>query len=73
MLWLTRMPQTPSVDSSLPGPTMSAAGFTPAKAVALTVIVVPRVNVDGFDGKKADATPLTHATGTQEVAPWRER
>jgi predicted deacylase len=32
---------------------------------ALTVVVVPRVNVDGFDGKKADGTPLTNATGTQ--------
>ena len=38
---------------------------------ALTVIVVPRVNVDGFDGKKADGTPLTNATGTQ-IPPWRE-
>jgi len=26
MLWLTRMPQIPSVESSLPGPTMSATG-----------------------------------------------
>ena len=38
---------------------------------ALKVIVVPRVNVDGFDGKKADGTPLTNATGTQ-IPPWRE-
>jgi predicted deacylase len=38
---------------------------------ALKVIVVPRVNVDGFDGKLADGTPITNATGTQ-VPPWRE-
>jgi len=38
---------------------------------ALKVIVVPRVNVDGFDGNKADGTPLTNATGTQ-IPPWRE-
>jgi hypothetical protein len=38
---------------------------------ALKVIVVPRVNVDGFDGVKADGTPLTNAAGTQ-VPPWRE-
>jgi len=38
---------------------------------ALKVIVVPRVNVDGFDGTKADGTPLTNAAGTQ-VPPWRE-
>jgi len=43
-------------------------GIPPSVGIraALTVIVAPRVNVDGFDGKKADATPLTHATGTQE-------
>jgi hypothetical protein len=38
---------------------------------ALTVIVVPRVNVDGFDGENADGTPLTNATGTT-VPPWRQ-
>jgi hypothetical protein len=38
---------------------------------ALTVIVVPRVNVDGFDGENADGTPITNATGTQ-IPPWRE-
>jgi hypothetical protein len=38
---------------------------------ALRVVIVPRVNVDGFDGKKADGTPLTNAAGTQ-VPPWRE-
>ena len=37
---------------------------------ALTVIVVPRVNVDGFDGEKPDGTPITNATGTQ-IPPWR--
>ena len=31
----------------------------------LTVVVVPRVNVDGFDA------PVTNATGTQ-IPPWRE-
>jgi hypothetical protein len=38
---------------------------------ALTVIVVPRVNVDGFDGTNADGTPLMGATGTT-VPPWRQ-
>jgi hypothetical protein len=38
---------------------------------ALTVVVVPRVNVDGFDGENADGTPITNATGTQ-IPPWRE-
>jgi Zinc carboxypeptidase len=37
----------------------------------LTVVVVPRVNVDGFDGVKADGTPITNAAGTQ-IPPWRE-
>jgi predicted deacylase len=37
----------------------------------LTVVVVPRVNVDGFDGEKPDGTPITNATGTQ-IPPWRE-
>ena len=31
----------------------------------LTVVIVPRVNVDGFDGE------VTNATGTQ-IPPWRE-
>jgi hypothetical protein len=38
---------------------------------ALRVVVVPRVNVDGFDGRMADGTPLTSATGTA-VLPWRQ-
>jgi hypothetical protein len=38
---------------------------------ALTVVVVPRVNVDGFDGKLPDGSPITNAAGTQ-VPPWRE-
>jgi hypothetical protein len=38
---------------------------------ALKVIVVPRVNVDGFDGTNADGTPLMGATGTA-VPPWRQ-
>jgi hypothetical protein len=38
---------------------------------ALKVIVVPRVNVDGFDGTNADGTPLMGATGTT-VPPWRQ-
>ena len=38
---------------------------------ALTVVVVPRVNVDGFDGEKPDGTPITNAAGTQ-IPPWRE-
>jgi len=38
---------------------------------ALKVIVVPRVNVDGFDGTNADGTPLKGATGTA-VPPWRQ-
>ena len=37
----------------------------------LTVVVVPRVNVDGFDGENPDGTPITNATGTQ-IPPWRE-
>ena len=37
----------------------------------LTVVVVPRVNVDGFDGENTDGTPITNATGTQ-IPPWRE-
>jgi hypothetical protein len=37
----------------------------------LTVVVVPRVNVDGFDGEKPDGTPLTDATGMR-TPPWRQ-
>lgn len=37
---------------------------------ALTVIVVPRVNVDGFDGENADGTPITDTGG--RVPPWRQ-
>jgi Zinc carboxypeptidase len=37
---------------------------------SLTVVVVPRVNVDGFDGEKADGTPLTDTNGNQ--VPWRQ-
>ena len=37
---------------------------------ALTVVVVPRVNVDGFDGEKADGTPITDAAG--RTTPWRQ-
>ena len=37
---------------------------------SLTVVVVPRVNVDGFDGEKADGTPLTDASGN--TVPWRQ-
>jgi predicted deacylase len=36
----------------------------------LTVVVVPRVNVDGFDGENSDGTPITTTTG--RVPPWRE-
>lgn len=37
---------------------------------ALTVVVVPRVNVDGFDGTNADDTPLTDSAGN--TPPWRQ-
>ena len=37
---------------------------------ALTVIVMPRVNVDGFDGVNADGTPITDSQG--RVPPWRQ-
>ena len=37
---------------------------------SLTVVVVPRVNVDGFDGEKPDGTPLTDSNGNQ--LPWRQ-
>ena len=37
---------------------------------SLTVVVVPRVNVDGFDGEKPDGTPLTDTNGNQ--VPWRQ-
>jgi hypothetical protein len=36
----------------------------------LTVVVVPRVNVDGFDGENPDGTPITSTTG--RTPPWRE-
>jgi hypothetical protein len=35
------------------------------------VIVVPRVNVDGFDGVNPDGTPLMGAIGTA-IPPWRQ-
>jgi len=38
---------------------------------ALTVVIVPRVNVDGFDGENADGSPLTNAAGTL-TPPWRQ-
>jgi hypothetical protein len=38
---------------------------------ALKVIVVPRVNVDGFDGTYPDGTPLMGATGSA-IPPWRQ-
>lgn len=37
---------------------------------ALTVVIVPRVNVDGFDGRKADGTLITDSQG--RVPPWRQ-
>ncbi len=37
---------------------------------ALTVVIVPRVNVDGFDGVNADGTPITDSQG--RVTPWRQ-
>ncbi|MGK6308284.1 M14 family zinc carboxypeptidase [Variovorax sp. DT-64] len=37
---------------------------------SLTVVVVPRVNVDGFDGEMPDGTPLTDTNGNQ--VPWRQ-
>lgn len=37
---------------------------------ALTVVVVPRVNVDGFDGENSDGTPITDTNGN--VPPWRQ-
>ena len=37
---------------------------------ALTVIVVPRVNVDGFDGQNPDGTPIVDASGN--TVPWRQ-
>jgi zinc carboxypeptidase len=36
----------------------------------LTVVVVPRVNVDGFDGENPDGTPITDAFG--RIPPWRQ-
>lgn len=37
---------------------------------ALTVVIVPRVNVDGFDGRNADGSPLTDSQG--RTTPWRQ-
>lgn len=37
---------------------------------ALTVVVMPRVNVDGFDGVNADGTPITDSQG--RGTPWRQ-
>lgn len=37
---------------------------------ALTVIVVPRVNVDGFDGAFANGTPIMDTNGN--TPPWRQ-
>lgn len=37
---------------------------------SLTVVIVPRVNVDGFDGEKPDGTPLTDASAN--TVPWRQ-
>lgn len=37
----------------------------------LTVVVVPRVNVDGFDGENPDGTPITNWNNTL-TPPWRE-
>ncbi|WP_157265547.1 M14 family zinc carboxypeptidase [Azohydromonas aeria] len=49
-----------------------ANNSTASKAIrnALRVIIVPRVNVDGFDGRKADGTLITDAQG--RVPPWRQ-
>jgi hypothetical protein len=37
---------------------------------ALTVVVMPRVNVDGFDGKNADGSGITDTSGN--TTPWRQ-
>ena len=37
---------------------------------ALTVVIVPRVNVDGFDGRLADGTLITDSQG--RTPPWRQ-
>ena len=37
---------------------------------SLTVVVVPRVNVDGFDGVNPDGTPIEAANGA--TTPWRQ-
>jgi hypothetical protein len=49
-----------------------ANGSMQSKAIraALTVIVVPRVNVDGFDGENPDGTPITDFNGN--TTPWRQ-
>lgn len=36
----------------------------------LTMVFVPRVNVDGFDGELADGTPITDTQG--RTTPWRQ-
>lgn len=36
----------------------------------LTVVVVPRVNVDGFDGENTDGTPISDTAG--RIPPWRQ-
>jgi hypothetical protein len=36
----------------------------------LTIVVMPRVNVDGFDGENPDGTPITALNGT--TVPWRQ-
>ena len=40
----------------------------------LTVVVVPRVNVDGFDGENPDGTPINDARTrpARKSPPWRE-
>lgn len=37
---------------------------------ALTVVIVPRVNVDGFDGRNADGSLITDSQG--RTPPWRQ-
>ena len=36
----------------------------------LKVVIMPRVNVDGFDGENPDGTPITALNGT--TVPWRQ-
>lgn len=47
----------------------NSAGSRAIRA-ALTVVVMPRVNVDGFDGVAADGTPIRDAAGN--TPPWRQ-